>query len=33
VSALATQLIELGGPAPIHHVGDYEDYLLARALA
>src|SRR4029078_5260483 len=33
VSALATQVIELGGRQPIHFDGDYEDYLASRGLA
>jgi len=33
VSALATQVIELSGPAPVHFAGSYEDYLGARGLA
>jgi ATPase subunit of ABC transporter with duplicated ATPase domains len=32
VSALATQVIELGGPEPVHFVGNYEDYLASRGL-
>jgi len=31
VSSLATQVIELGGPAPVHFTGSYEDYLGSRA--
>ena len=33
VSALATQVLELGGERPIHFQGDYEDYLASRGLA
>jgi ATPase subunit of ABC transporter with duplicated ATPase domains len=32
VSALATQVIELGGPQPIHFAGNYEDYLAAKGV-
>src|SRR5437773_311017 len=31
VSSLATQVIELGGPTPVHYTGSYEDYLGSRA--
>ncbi len=31
VSSLATQVIELGGPAPVHFTGSYEEYLASRA--
>jgi ATPase subunit of ABC transporter with duplicated ATPase domains len=31
VSSLATQVIELGGRAPVHFTGSYEDYLGSRA--
>jgi ATPase subunit of ABC transporter with duplicated ATPase domains len=33
VSALATQVIELGGTRPVHFVGNYEDYLGSRGAA
>ena len=33
VSALATGVVELGGAAPVHFQGGYEDYLAARGLA
>jgi len=33
VSALATQVLELGGERPIHFDGDYEDYLASRGLS
>ncbi len=33
VSSLATQIIELGGPEPIHFVGNYEDFLGTRGAA
>jgi len=33
VSALATQVIELGGAETVHFAGNYEDYLGARGLA
>jgi ATPase subunit of ABC transporter with duplicated ATPase domains len=33
VSALATGVLELGGTAPVHFQGGYEDYLAARGLA
>jgi len=33
VSALATQVIELGQPEPVHFVGNYEDYLAAKGVA
>jgi ATPase subunit of ABC transporter with duplicated ATPase domains len=32
VSALATQVIELGGSRPVHFDGNYEDYLKARGI-
>jgi ATPase subunit of ABC transporter with duplicated ATPase domains len=33
VSALATQVIELGGPRPVQFDGNYEDYLGSRGVA
>ena len=33
VSALATQVIELGTPEPVHFVGNYEDYLGTKGVA
>ena len=33
VSALATQVLELGLPRPVHFDGNYEDYLASRGLA
>jgi ATPase subunit of ABC transporter with duplicated ATPase domains len=33
VSSLATQVIELGGAAPRHYAGNYEDYLAAASVA
>jgi len=33
VSALATEVLELGGERPVHFQGDYEDYLGSRGLA
>jgi ATPase subunit of ABC transporter with duplicated ATPase domains len=33
VSALATQVIELGGERPVHFDGPYEEYLASRGLA
>jgi ATPase subunit of ABC transporter with duplicated ATPase domains len=33
VSALATEVLELGGAATVHFQGGYEDYLAARGLA
>ncbi len=33
VSALATQVIELGGPKPVHFAGNYEDYLASKPAA
>ncbi|MEI6718958.1 MAG: ATP-binding cassette domain-containing protein, partial [Betaproteobacteria bacterium] len=33
VSSLATQVIELGGPQPVHFVGSYEDFLAAKGVA
>jgi len=33
VSALATQVLELGGGQPVHFDGNYEDYLGSRGLA
>ena len=33
VSALATQVIELGGPKPVQFAGDYEDYLASKGAA
>jgi ATPase subunit of ABC transporter with duplicated ATPase domains len=32
VSGLATQVIELGGPEPVHFRGSYDDYLASRGL-
>jgi len=32
VSALATQVLELGGVRPIHFHGTYDDYLASRGL-
>jgi len=32
VSALATQILELGGARPIHFHGTYDDYLASRGL-
>lgn len=32
VSSLATQVLELGGPQPVHFVGNYEDYLTSKGL-
>jgi ATPase subunit of ABC transporter with duplicated ATPase domains len=32
VSALATQVVELGGPTPVHYAGNYEDYLAAKGV-
>jgi ATPase subunit of ABC transporter with duplicated ATPase domains len=33
VSALATEVLELGGERPVHFDGNYEDYLSSRGLA
>ena len=33
VSALATQVLELGGSRAVHFDGNYEDYLGSRGLA
>jgi len=33
VSSLATQVIELGAPVPVHFAGSYEDYLGSKGLA
>jgi len=33
VSALATQVLELGGSRAVHFDGNYEDYLRSRGLA
>ncbi len=33
VSALATQIVELGGPKPVHFAGNYEDHLAAQGPA
>ena len=32
VSSLATQVIELGAPAPVHFTGSYEDYLGSKGV-
>ena len=33
VSALATEVLELGAGRPVHFDGNYEDYLGSRGLA
>ena len=33
VSSLATQVIELGTPEPVHFIGNYEDYLTSKGAA
>jgi ATPase subunit of ABC transporter with duplicated ATPase domains len=33
VASLATQVIELGGPSPVHFIGSYDDYLASKGLA
>jgi ATPase subunit of ABC transporter with duplicated ATPase domains len=33
VSSLATQIIELGSLAPVHFIGNYEDYLASKGVS